>query len=247
MRSTRTFLLVLSALVLGHGALGAQEIPSPYRFIDKGQSLGFFVGWLATGSELTVIRDTSSTDAFDRVSADLGPQPAPIVGARYTARLTGPLLGEVSVAFSPSERRIYDFEFDDDSTSVQAVDTGVRESLPIVMADAGLRLNVTGPRTWNGLAPYVAGTVGVVTGIGVNDGADEDLPAGEQLDFGPSLAVGLKLGTDWHVRPRLSVNVEVSDRLWKLSVPTAARVGGAGVESEWKNNYGISVGGAYRF
>ena len=240
MRPNRlALLLLLSALLAGAGDLGAQQqIPSPYRWVDRTQGLGAFAGYLFTNPTLNI---------NPREEAEFGPQAAPIAGLQYRGRLTGPLDGVVSVGFSPSERKIIVSDVQADSAQVNPTETGGMADTPLLLAEAGLRLNLTGPRTWRGLQPYAIATGGVVTWLKGTSDAEDDVTENERFDFGPSIAVGLRLGTEWYPTRRVSVNVEVSDRLWQLDVPQGFRLGADAVESEWKNNYGVSVGASYHF
>lgn len=239
MRPVRIVLPALLALAAAWAApVEAQTIPSPYRFIEKGQAVEPWVGYLFT--DPTVALNADSVGEF-------GPQSAPIIGARYRGRLTGPLTGEVIVGFSPSERKVIDPVFNDDSTVVRARPTGETASLPLLVVEAGMRLQLTGARTWRGFAPYVGGSGGVVTWLKGHTSAELNQFENEQFDFGPGFALGLRAGTDWFVSPRVAVNAEVSDRLWKLSTPLAYRIGNDPVESEWTHNLGVSVGAAVHF
>lgn len=239
MRPVRIALPALLALAAAWAApLRAQTIPSPYRFIEKGQAVEPFVGYLFT--DPTVALNADSIGEF-------GPQSAPLVGVRYRGRLTGPLTGEVVVGISPTERKVLDPVFNDDSTVVRARETGETASMPIAVIEAGLRLQLTGARTWNGLAPYVGASGGIVTWLKGHTPQEAEQLEGEQFDFGPGFALGLKAGADFFVSRRVAVNVEASDRLWKLSTPLAYRVGDDPVESEWTHNLGVTLGAAVHF
>lgn len=239
MPRTRLALLALPALLLGAGELRAQQIPSPFRWIEPTQGLGVYAGYLWTNPTVNINEDEK---------AELGPQSAPIFGIRYHGRLTGPLDAQVSVGFSPSERKIIRAAVSLDSARANPTDTGLTASMPLLTADAGFRLNLTGPRTYHSLQPYVGASGGVVTWLKKTSSAESAAVTSDQrFDFGPSLAVGLRAGTDWYATRRISVNVEASDRLWKLAVPRGFRVGENPVDSEWKNNYAVTVGGSYHF
>jgi opacity protein-like surface antigen len=228
----RTALLALGGFVLLAAVqpAAAQQITSPYRFIETSHSVGAYLGYLWTGSG----------------DPDLGPQSAPIIGIRYQGRLTGGLNGEVAVSFAPSERTIFANEQDPTDPSrlvpVPQGDAGV----PLLLTEGALQFHVTGPRTWNGLAPFVLASLGLAIDLGGTDRLEEEAAAVDRFDFGPGLAVGVGLGTDYFLSDRFSVNLEVRDRLWRLVVPQGLANSGR-EESNWKNNPSISIGAAVHF
>jgi hypothetical protein len=216
------------ALMLGPDLLLAQQIPSPYRFIEETQSAGAFAGYLWTNSD----------------ALDLGPRPAPIVGLRYSIRLSGPVAGEASLGFMPSERTVFtNAATSGDTTEVVLQEVGVT-NMRILLAEAGLRFSLTGARTWNGLAPYVIGAGGVVADLAGQESVelDED----ERFDFGPGFAVGLGAGTEWFVGQRFSLRAEIRDQIWRISIPSGLRATGQD-EARWTNNFGVTLGAALHF
>ncbi|MBA2243608.1 MAG: hypothetical protein M3483_08465 [Gemmatimonadota bacterium] len=229
-------LLTLAALgaaffLLGTSALEAQRITSPYRYIEERQSLSVFAGYLLTQS----------------LDPDLGPQAAPVVGARYNLRLGGPIAGEGALAFIPSERTIFAARGVDPSDPTRTIPIGVgTASMPLLLAEAGIRLNITGPRTWNGLAPYALAVGGVVANLRGRTAAEEDVPEDELFSFGPGFAVGMGGGTDWYLSRRFSLRAEVRDQIWRLTIPQGLTEEGVR-DSRWTNNLGLSLGAAYHF
>ncbi len=216
-----TFLLMLPA------PLAAQSIPSPFRFIETSHAIGLYAGQLM----------------IDSGELDLGPRSAPIVGARYNLHFTGPLSGEVVVGVSSSERTIYAPAADSEENELLRV--GDTDML-LLMAEGGLRFHFTGPRAWNGLAPYGLVTGGIVIDAAGADAREETLPAEQRFDFGPGFAAGVGLGTDFFLTERFSLRAEVRDHIWRLSYPGG--ISGSGQrESEWTNNIGLTLGGAIHF
>jgi opacity protein-like surface antigen len=238
MRRTGIAPLVLAALLLSAGAARAQQVPSPFRWLTNTQGVGVFAGYLFTTPTLTLNAEEE---------AEFGPQSAPVVGVLYGGRLTGPLDGQVSVAFAPSERRLFTTAFNADSTLANPTETGETVSMPLLMADVGVRLNLTGRRTYRGLQPYVAAMGGVVATRDQDFDEEAEIEADDRFEFGPSFALTLRAGTDWYPTERISVSVELSDRLWQLETPPGFQVRRNAIGSEWKNNYGITIGGAYHF
>jgi hypothetical protein len=240
MRFSRTALLAALALTLGARAAEAQNIPSPYRHLERMHTVGLTAGYLLTQPSVTLT---------DSTSADLGHQSAPVVGIRYSIRASGPLSVDFAVSVSPGERKLYGPQYNADSTIVTAEDLGVTVPSTVVMADGGLRFNVTGARTWNGLAPYVAGHGGLTADIRgtFNEETEAELPSTALFRFGPAFAVGGALGTDWFPNQRTSLRVELGGRLWRMRTPTGLLSDRTEERREWNPVVGLTVGGAIHF
>lgn len=208
----------------------AQQITSPYRFIETSHSVGAYLGYLWAGS----------------VDPDAGPQSAPLFGVQYHGRLNGGLLGEAMLSFAPSRRTIFANQPDPEDPSRLVPVAQEEVGAPLLLAEGALRFHITGPRTWNGLAPFVLGGIGVALNLAGSDPLEEDAAAADRFDFGPALAVGVGLGTDYFLSDRLSLNLEVRDRLWRIVVPPGLSDTGL-EESNWKNNPSISIGAAVHF
>ncbi len=239
-RLSRAALAALALLLpaAAVSAAGAQTIPSPFRYIQNNQSLGAFAGYLWT-SPMVALSDSTE--------AELGARSAPVFGVRYGLRFGGPLSGDVALSFSPSERKVFLAQVNADSTEVQAVFTGNTASSPLVMLEGSLRFHLTGDRTWNGLAPFVAVTGGMVAEVGGVDESEADLINAERYDFGPAFAVGAAAGLDWFLNDRFSFRVDVSGRLWRESPPQGLQPPGTRRETEWSPATGVSLGGAFHF
>lgn len=236
MRRTPLFALVLAALLGSAHAAGAQQIPSPIRYVETTQSLGFFAGYLLTDPGIAL--DTINRDV------EFGPRSAPVVGARYTVRFGGPVSGEASLGFSPTERKVFAPVSETDRTPVELDRT---ESVPLLIGEAGIRFHLTGPRTWHGLAPFVVGSAGVVADLdGSGHTEDDGVPETARFGFGPSLAVGAAIGTDWFPTRRLSLRAEVRDHLWRISAPEGFRAPRQEI-SEWTHNVAFTLGAALHF
>lgn len=236
---TRTALLLASALLTGAGAAAAQDIPSPYQRIETTQSVHVFGGYLVPE------RGVSLTDS---TSAPFGFTSGPVFGVRYQARASGPLSIEGTAAISPSSRQLFRPAFSADSARVEAEAVGVEVPATLAMVDVGLRFHVTGPRTWNGLAPFVVGMGGLAGDLAGDheEEEDADLEDRERFRFGPSFAVGAGLGTDWFPARNVSLRLELQGRLWRMVTPEGFTVTGA-ERSEWNRVGGVTVGGAFHF
>lgn len=218
----------LVALLLSATAGSAQTIPSPYRYIEQTQSASVFAGWLVTNTG----------------NAETAPHSGPLLGSLYTVRLSGPLSAEVGLAASPTQRTVQRRgALVGDSLRLEAV--GDVNAL-VLLGEAGLRFHITGPRTWNGLAPYTALSLGALWDVLGSSDLDETLEESQRLDFGPGFAVALGAGTDWFLSERLAVRLEARDHVWRLETPaglTAARQ----ADSQWTHNLGLTLGVALYF
>ena len=239
MRFSRTALLAALALLPGARA-AAQTVPSPYRHIETSQSIAVTAGYLFTDPEVTLT---------DSTSAELGHRSAPVVGLRYQLRASGPLSIEFSAAVSPGERNLYGPAYNADSTVVTAEDLGVAVPSTIVMGDVGLKFNLTGARTWNGLAPYFSAAGGIVGDIRgtLPEEREADIPATARFRFGPAFAVGGALGTDWFPNRRTSLRLEAQGRLWRMRTPSGLLTNRNADQREWNPVVGLTLGAAFHF
>lgn len=213
-----------AALTAPAGALTAQSIPSPYRYLEEGQAVTLYGGYL-------------DTDTGER---DLGPQSAPLVGARYNIRFAGPVSGELGASFLPSRRSVRVRSATGDST----LSTLGEVDAPLILAEAGLRFQVTGPRSWRGLAPFVSATGGLISDLAGTSSLEEEVPEDQRVDFGPAFAVGLSAGTDWYLTRRLSVQVAGRGYLWRFGTPTGFT---GREENDWLRGLGGTAGVAFHF
>lgn len=222
--------LVAAVLLLAPTAT-AQTIDSPYRFVDESQSLGIFGGYIATSDG----------------TLGLGPESAPLAGARYSLRVSGPFVVEGEASFIPTSRPVLDTARVDDAHEVLG-----EADLSLLVAQAALRFNLTGPRTFHGFQPYLLMGGGAAIELGRDDTFDEDLDVGIPFDFGTTFAAKIGAGIEWFATRRFTVRADVRDLFWQLETPPAfleqdvaeeARV----PESEWVQNFGFLLGFAYRF
>lgn len=228
LRHLRTAVLALLLAAALPAAASAQNIPSPYRHIERVHALSVFGGYLAT----------------NRGELGLGLGSGPTFGVAYAGRFAAPVAGVVRLTATPSDRTIYRRENANDRESpLTAVDEA---SAAILSAEVGVRLLLTGPRTWNSLAPYIQATGGLIAVAGSRTEEEESLPTGQAVDFGPSFAVGVAAGTDWFLTDRISTNLSLNGLLWRLPIPEGLSTTGS-EESEWTRNYGVTIGAAFHF
>jgi hypothetical protein len=238
-RLSRTLFPALAILALAAGTASAQSVTSPFRYIERKSSIEVTAGYLFTDPELAIFEDS--------IAAEFGPRSAPMVSARYNRRFGGPLSGNVTLSFIPSERKVISAAEGQDSVFVTALETGDVVSAPILMLEGGVRFHLTGDRTYRGLAPFVMATGGLATELGGTAAAERALPEDERFDFGPSFAVGAGAGLDWFLTQRVSLHSELTYRIWRMSVPEGFATRRNAEITEWNGNAGVSLGAAFHF
>lgn len=187
-------ILALALAVWPSGRLSAQvghePAASPFRDITSRQGLTAVTGWFF-GNQAEV---------------PVGARPGLLVGARLATRLSGPLDLWVTAGRVASSR----FVVNPDTTDAERVSGPV--SYTLVAADITMGLNLTGAKSWRGLAPYVAFGFGVVTPTHkvVDPGGYE---AGTNFTFVPTL------GTRLFVARTLAVEAELRDYFIRYEWP----------------------------
>jgi hypothetical protein len=220
----RSAVLLVMAVLAAPGLLDAQRITSPYQFIERIHSVTLQGGYLET----------------HRGERDLAPHSGPVIAARYSGRMSGPLSGEAGVLALPTQRTFY-VPGPTPADPAVAVDD---VSAHILVGDAGFRFSITGPRTWNNLAPFVGASVGVAVNLAGRSAAEREAVTAEEqlLRFGPSFAMGGMAGTDWFITDRLSIRASARTVIWRITTPA----GFAGVrETDWLPNFGLTIGPAF--
>lgn len=229
MRRTSSVLLALLLLGVGAGWASAQGITSPYRFIEQTQTGGAWVGYLAA----------------DRGDTGLGPKGGPIFGGRYSIRLSGAFTVEGDAGFFTSSRTVLDTAVvDNEFRSVGEADVRA------LLLNGSLRFNLTGPRTWNRLQPYVLFGAGAVVDVSPDAAEDANLPVDARFDFGTSFAGQFGGGVEWFPSERMTLRLDVRDVLWKIETPTAfllSRLGDEVTADQWTSNFLFSAGVAIHF
>ena len=208
---------------------GAQRIVSPYRFVEESQAVGGFAGYVGT----------------ERGSLELGPKSGPVAGARYSLRLNGPFTLEAEFGYLPTER------------DVVGLDTLAADTVPVVRGEAALslllvtgalRFNLTGPRTYRGLQPYVLFAGGAAIDVSGGEEAGDLLPPGARFDFGTSFAGQVGGGLEWFLARRVALRADGRLVFWQLEAPAALLAHRPDVpDREWVQNVAGSVGVSVHF
>lgn len=231
-RMIRRLSLLALVAALMPAAASAQRIDSPYRFIEPGQSVGLYAGYVSTGQN----------------PLELGPRSAAVFGARYSIRISGPFKAEATIGFMPSTRDA--FAVDTLAGDAQNRSFLVEADAQMLSATAALRFDITGARTWNRLQPFLLAGGGVVVDISSLTEEEEELPVDDRYDFGTSFAGELGAGVELYLTDRLSLRADVRDAFWKLPTPAGfvlAAPRGELSEDEWVSNWVMSAGISVHF
>ena len=120
----------------------------------------------------------------------------------------------------------------------------------MVTALGNVRFNITGPRTWRNLQPFVVFGGGAAIDLSRDAEIEADLPANARFSFGTSFAGQLGGGIEWFPSTSVSGRIDARSLFWKLSVPEAFLLttrGSTLPRSEWEQNLGFSLGLSIHF
>jgi len=233
MHFIRTLSVVCAVLsVIGpatSGALQAQQIPSPYRFLDTRQEAGPFAGHMRTGTG----------------QSGLGPKSGAVYGARYGIDISGPFGLEGTVSYVGTTRDVVDPR--------RAGTDRVRgpADVSLVLIDARLRFSLTGQRTWHSLSPFLIGGGGIGFDAASRPALDQELRESDRYEFGVRATGILGGGVRWVITDRLLMRGDAHLTLWQIDPPTGFSDPTLNLESpgekEWVNNRTLTLGLAYRF
>jgi len=226
-----------SALVAGAAAFAARAAAaqvghtpetSPYVDLVYRHEVTTFTGYLAT----------------QRDPARVAPRGGPLAGARYSLYLAGPAYFTARLAYAQSERTVLDPL--EPATSRVVLPAA---SVPLLLADAGVTVSLTGFKSWHRLVPEVGGGLGVVSDFRTNGDVGG-------FSFGTRFALTLGAGIRWVPGGRFQLRGDVTDNLYRIRYPTSyyepARDGTAILPARqsralWTHNPAITLGVSYLF
>ncbi len=188
---------IVLILALAPGALRAQTIPSPYRFIETKQEFGLFSGYGSQG-----------TGRFG-----YGPGHGLLFGGRYAVRLHGPLALEASTSFFSGNRDVMNPARPEGDQKIGEA------SFLISTIDVGLRFSLVGDRTWHGLDPFIDFGIGYAADMGGARPTDKLLPEADRYSFGSSFHGLLGAGTRYFITDRIGLRADATFSFWKLHTP----------------------------
>ncbi len=224
--------LLAAAAAPAAAQVGYEPERSPFHDLLTHQSLTFSVG-LFKGNT---------------AEPGVGWRRGAMYSARLDTRLGGPFDLYVNLGFVGSSR----FKINTTLDSASRVTGPFKKTL--VVADLGLIVNLTGPKTWHGLAPYF--------GIG----AGEVIPTASETDVGgynagTNFSFVPILGTRWYFSKSLSLRAEIRDYFFRYEWPlryfapvdgnnnaiTPAILPSGAKDKQWAHNLTFSLGIAYGF
>lgn len=224
----------------GPAPAAAQNITSPYDFVDG--SHGFY----ALGARVFTNRGTLDTGPGSGYAAALG----------YNLRISGPFNLGIRVTYFPTDRRVYT----DSSTAADSVElradpmTGMElvdiADLSLVLLDASLRFDLTGPRTWHRIQPYVVMGAGGAIPATYAETGEEELPLNVELRvrFRRGFTGHVGGGVEIHLSDHLTARVDARDILWKLHLPEGFLATGRVIDTDqWVQTAHVSLGLSLRF
>lgn len=228
-RAARSILPAVLLVLASFAGVGAQTIQSPYRFLDRNQAVGVLGGYISAS----------------KGTLDLGPQPGPVFGGRWGIRVSGPFVIEAEAAYFPSTRAVRDTTPAD--TTLRTIGEA---DLNLALVRGGLRFDLTGPRTYRGLQPFLLFGGGIAVDLASEAEIEEELPADVRYDFGTSFAGELGAGIEWHLSSGTTLRVDGRNTLWRISTPRAFLQGQRGFnlpDGEWAQNFYVTAGLSLRF
>ncbi|HEY9425614.1 MAG TPA: hypothetical protein VIR34_00560 [Gemmatimonadaceae bacterium] len=139
--------------------------------------------------------------------AGVGPTGGPVIGARYSIRLGGPVEATAHVARVATSRMVKD------PLKVGNERLVGEESFGLYMADVGFALNLTGQKSYHRFVPVVGAGLGVVSGSGSPDVGG--------FKVGTPFALNFRAALRFIPKGNISARLELSDNMFQLSYPAA--------------------------
>lgn len=234
----RSVLVVLATVAAAATPAAPQQIDSPYDFVDSR------MGVWAFGSAVYT----------DRGPIDLGPKSGYAAGLGYTVRISGPFNFDARAAYLPTERDVFTVVPTDPEVVEADPRAGLEQigtaDLHLLLLDASLRFDITGPRTWHRLQPYALIGAGGVVRVASDDAAEEDLPEDSDLAvrFRSGFTGHVGAGIEFYASQRFTFRLDARDILWKIHVPEGFFTDNRIVDNEqWVQTAHLSLGLSYRF
>lgn len=229
MRPSATAIAVtFAASLAGAAAASAQDISSPFRFVDERHTARLYYGYAWA----------------DRGTAGMASEAGGLYGGRYAFRVGGPLSLVAEAAYFASTRSVITLTEDDEPVRVEVGEGDFN----LLLANVGLRFDFAGPRSYHGLMPYLLVLGGGALELSDEPAAEADIPSEHRLDFGTSLGGAFALGADLTIGTRVSIGVEARQALWKIETPEPFIMADPDLpQEEWLGNPIVQFGASLRF
>ncbi|MGQ0538567.1 MAG: hypothetical protein ACT4R6_06445 [Gemmatimonadaceae bacterium] len=220
----RYLICFLAAAASTAGAqVGHAPQSSPYRDVEIKHSITYFAGYYG-----------GATDP-----ARVAPMDGPMVGARYSIRLGGPVFFTGRLAGVFSERSVVD------PTLPPAQRRTGTTSVPLLFGDAGFDLALTGAKSWHSFVPALNASIGLAADLsGKRDKSQFSVGLPFLLSFGPSLRF-VPGGGKWSYR------LDVTDHYFRIRYPESffLKTGpdstflpADGKRTVWRHNWATTLG-----
>jgi hypothetical protein len=236
----RCFLVTAAAVLTAAAPAAAQTITSPYEFVERRQGLFAYGTYVLT----------------DRGTIEIGPHSGPAAGIGYAIRLSGPFTFDARIAFFPTSRTVFDRNDvgqdpdairDDPMVGLEEVGSA---DLSLLLTDASLRFDITGPRTWRNIQPYALLGAGGVFRTTAEHEAEELIRDDVDLRvrFRNGFTGHFGGGVEYFLSPQLTVRLDARNMFWRLHVPAGFITPDRVIDDrEWVQAANLSVGLGLRF
>ena len=186
------FLLISPRLAVAQ--VGHDPASSPYRTLRYGQFLGLTGGYIGGSGG----------------SIGVAPHQGEVVGIRYEFLGTGTVTVGLEGAVARLQRNIVD--------AYKPIDTGRTGPFDqnVTFAQLVLQFNLTGGKSWHGIAPFVSSGAGLA--IVSKNAADTS-----GFKFRTKFALTPSLGARIFLSPRLVLRVEARSLFWQITYPDIYR------------------------
>jgi hypothetical protein len=195
------WIALVASSVIGSTAsaqIGYDPARSPYRDLERAH-------------EFTVITGQFRA-ALD--PARVAPRTGPLLGLKYQWLVGGPANFTAEIARVGSERRVLDPLLPANCTTVPVADCKLLRSYrwPLYLADLGVALNLTGPRSFHTLVPEVRGGIGFLTDFHTKSDVGD-------FGIGTRFVFSYGTGVRWVPGGRYQVRLDIGDRLYAVKYP----------------------------
>jgi hypothetical protein len=181
---------VVAGARVASAQVGAPPSQSPYRDLEYRQEWTLFGGWFNARHD----------------PASVGPQAGPITGMRYSIRMGGPAYATARLGGGSLKRNVLDPQA---GGSARHLGT---ESIPVLFADVALEMQLTGFKTWHGLAPVLNGGLGLTADLkGKTDVGG--------YRFGQPFSLVFGSGVKYIGGGRWSARLDWSNQLYRIHYP----------------------------